>query len=149
MASIPLTSGFKIIDEGTYVFYIYQVEYDEQFGKMKIHLVTADGQTHVERFNLKNQDDTYNEGALNVFSYTAKAALNDFSREDIDPTELVGHYIRASVEHNQIENQTTGKTMTFANLSEKEPADGFETEISEKAQKIIDKHKPIDLDDVL
>lgn len=149
MANIPLTEGFKVIDEGNYVFYIHKIDYDETFGKLKIHLVTADGQTHIEKYSLKNQDDSYNEGALNAFSYTAKTALNDFKRTDIDPYELVGHYIRADVIHNTVENRNTGKEMVFANLGQKDPAEGFEAEMSDKAKKIIEKSKPLDLDDIL
>ena len=46
MARIPMTSGFMVIPEGTYIFRIYDVSYDEEFGKIVIKLVTADGMTH-------------------------------------------------------------------------------------------------------
>ena len=32
MARIPMTSGFTLIPEGTYVFRIYDVCYDDEFG---------------------------------------------------------------------------------------------------------------------
>ena len=32
MARIPMTSGFTLIPEGTYVFLIYDAKYDEEFG---------------------------------------------------------------------------------------------------------------------
>ena len=60
MARIPMTSGFVLIPEGTYVFRIYDVSYDEEFGKIEIKLVTAQGQTHTERFTIKDQNDEYN-----------------------------------------------------------------------------------------
>ena len=84
MARIPMTSGFVVIPEGEYVFRIYDATYDEEFGRIVVKLVTASGLTHQERFSIKNSDDEYNEKALNAFSYFAKTALNDFSREDID-----------------------------------------------------------------
>ena len=131
MARIPMRSGFKLIDEGEYVFRIYEVDYDEDFGKLKIKLVNAEGNTTIENFTLKTNDDDWNEKALNAFSYFAKTALNDFDREDIDPDELVDCYIRAEIVHN-----TSDQGNTFANLGEKSPADGFDTEPTERAMSL-------------
>lgn len=128
MARIPMTSGFVLIPEGTYVFRIYDAHYDEEFGKIEIKLVNAAGMTHTERFSLKNKDDSYNEGAMNAFSYFAKTAMNDFGMEDVDPVELIDHYITAEVVHNSFpSNKDPNKTITFANLDDKSPADGFDT----------------------
>ena len=93
MARIPMTSGFALIPEGTYVFRIYEAKYDEEFGKIEIKLVNAAGMTHTERFSIKDKNDELNEKALNAFSYFAKTAMNDFSLEDVDPSELVDHFI--------------------------------------------------------
>ena len=129
MARIPMTSGFVVIPEGEYVFRIYDATYDEEFGRIVVKLVTASGLTNQERFSIKNSDDEYNEKALNAFSYFAKTALNDFSREDIDIEELIDHYIRAEVTHTKQPNKNDPtKTVTFANLGDKSPADGFDTE---------------------
>lgn len=134
MARIPMTNGFVLIPEGTYVFRIYDVTYDEEFGKIEIKLVTAQGQTHTERFTIKDQNDEYNEKALNAFSYFAKTALNDFDVEDVDPEELIDCYIRAEVVHSEVaSNKDAKKTLTFANLGDKEHADGFDTEPCERA----------------
>ena len=143
MAKIPMASGFTPIDEGEYIFQIYQVEDDETFGIYKVHLVTADGLTHVERFYILNDDGSIREGALGRLSYLAKCALNDFDRDgDWATQEIVGCYIRGEIVHKATEStKTTGKTVTFVNLGEINPAEGFDTEISEKAQKIIDKGK--------
>lgn len=129
MARIPMTSGFVLIPEGTYIFRIYEASYDEEFGKIVVKLVNAQGATHTEKFSIKNHDDTYNEGAMNAFSYFAKTAMNDFTLEDIDPEELVDHYIEAEIVHSQLpSNKDPNKTVTFANLGDKSPADGFDTE---------------------
>lgn len=129
MARIPMTSGFVIIPEGEYVFRIYAVDYDEEFGKIVIKMVTSKGAKYNERFSLKNADDEYNDKALGAFSYFAKTALNDFSLEDIDPVELVDHYIRAEVVHTvQPSSKDPSKNVTFANLGDKSPADGFDDE---------------------
>lgn len=129
MARIPMTSGFVLIPEGTYVFRIYDATYDEEFGKITVKMVNAQGATHTERFSIKNNDDTFNEGTMNAFSYFAKTAMNDFTLEDIDPEELIGHYIEAEVTHTQLpSNKDPNKMVTFANLGDKAPADGFDTE---------------------
>ena len=134
MATIQLTSGFTVCPEGVHVFRIYKVDYNQDFGKLTIYLVNAQGITHVERFSLINVSGTPNEKAYNAFSYFAKTALKDNTRAAIDPTELVGHYIKAEVVHTIVpSNKEQGKTMTFANLSNKWAADGFDTTPVERA----------------
>ena len=129
MARIPLTNGFTLIPEGTYVFRIYAVEYDETFGVILIKLVNAKGQTLQERFTIKDSNDEPNDKALNAFSYFAKAALNDYGAEDVDPEVLVDRYIEAEVIHNEVPStKKEGEMMTFANLGDKAPADGFDEE---------------------
>ena len=129
MARIPMTSGFVVIPEGEYVFRIYDVIHDEEFGKIEVKLVTAQGATHTERFTLKDSNDEYNEKALNAFSYFAKTAMNDYALEDVDPEELIDHYIRAEVVHTVQPNRNNPeRNITFANLGDKSPADGFDTQ---------------------
>ena len=44
MAKIQLTqNSFSPVPEGIHVFRIYDVEYDEEFGKIQIYLVNAQG----------------------------------------------------------------------------------------------------------
>lgn len=129
MARIPMTSGFVLIPEGKYVFRIYDAKYDEEFGKIEVKLVNAQGATHTERFSIKDSNDEFNEKALNAFSYFAKTAMNDYTLEDVDPEELIDHYICAEVIHTQVpSNKDPNKMVTFANLGDKSPADGFDTE---------------------
>ena len=127
MARIPMTGGFQIMPEGEQVLKITAAEYDEDFGKATFTLTNAKGQTCQERFNLMNQDGSPNEKALNAFSFFAKNAMNDFDMEDIDPVELIGHYIKAVVIHNKVPStKDPTKMVTFVNLGDKSPADGFE-----------------------
>ena len=127
MARIPMTGGFQIMPEGEQVLQITKAEYDEDFGKATFTLANAKGQTCQERFSLLNQDNTPNERALNAFSFFAKTAMNNFDLEDVDPAELVGRYIRVEVIHNKAESKKEpGKMMTFVNLGNKSPADGFD-----------------------
>ena len=135
MARIPMTGGFQIMPEGEQVLKITKSEYDEDFGKAIFTLTNAKGQTCQERFSLLNQDNTPNEKALGAFSFFAKTAMNNFDLEDVDPEELVGHYIRAEVVHNKVESKKEpGKMMTFVNLGEKSPADGFDGVAAEPAK---------------
>ena len=128
MARIPMTSGFTLIPEGEYVFRIYDAEYDEDFGKILVKMVNAQGMTHTERFSIKDANDEMNEKALNAFSYFAKTALNDFGVEDIEVTGLIDHYIRAEVVHTELPStKDPNKTVKFANLGDKSSADGFDT----------------------
>ena len=134
MAQIKMTSGFTVCPEGVHIFRIYKVDYDQEFGKIIVYLVNAKGITHTERFSLVGNNGLVNEKACNAFSYFAKTALNDFSLEEIDHTDLVGHYIKAEVVHTitpSVKDPT--KTMTFANLTNKWVADGFDTTPVSKA----------------
>ena len=127
MARIPMTGGFQTIPEGVQVLKIIDATYDEEFGKAIFTLANSKGATCREQFSLLKDDNTPNEQALNAFSFFAKTAMNDFGMEDVDPAELVGHYIRAEVIHNKVpSNKDPNKTMTFVNLGEKSPADGFD-----------------------
>ena len=121
MPRIGLTGGFTPMDEGLQVLRIYGVEYKETFGNLTIYMVNAKNQTMRETFRFKGKDGAPNEGAMNAFSYFAKTAMNDFDLEDIDPQELVDHYIECEIVHNEY----NGKT--YANLGrEKNPADEFD-----------------------
>ena len=137
MARIPMTSGFALIPEGTYVFRIYDATYDEEFGKIEIKLVNAAGMTQTERFSIKDKNDELNEKALNAFSYFAKTAMNDYSLEDVDPSELIDHFICAEVVHTKLpSNKDPNKTVAFANLGDKSPAEYFDTEPVARAMSI-------------
>ena len=133
MARIPMTGGFQIMPEGEQVLKITAAEYDEDFGKATFTLTNAKGQTCREQFSLLNQDGSPNAKAMNAFSFFAKNAMNDFDMEDVDPVELIGHYLKAEVIHNKVPSTTKpGEMKTFVNLGNKSPADGFEGEAAVK-----------------
>lgn len=135
MARIPMRSGFTLIPEGRHKFVITKVDYDENFGKLVVTLKNQKGLTHSERFSLLMSDGkTLNEKALNAFSYFAKTALQRFEmdeNDEIDPQELVGHYIEADIEHQILPkkdkdgNEVPGQTTTFARMGDKFPCDDF------------------------
>lgn len=128
MAIIPMTSGFTLCPKGVHTFRIYKVDYNEEFGKLVIHLINAQGITQQERYSLMGADGNINEKACAAFSFFAKTALNDFSLEAVDPVMLVDRYIKADVIHTEMpSNKDPNKTVTFANLGDKWVADGFDT----------------------
>lgn len=134
MANIQLSSGFTICPEGRHIFRIYKVTYDETFGKLQVHMVNAQGITHIERFSLMSSNGEMNDKACNAFSFFAKTALNNFSLEAIDHTELINHYIGGEIVHTKLPSTNDPKkTVTFANMSEKWVAEGFDTEPVKKA----------------
>lgn len=144
MAKIKLSKGgFTPIPEGTHVFKITNVEYDEDFGTLDVQMVTADGRKNNERFFLMTQDGEPNEKALNAFSYFAKNALNDFTIEEVDPADLVGCFFQADVSHDVQPNKNNPeKTVTWIRLNNWKPSKGF----AEKGQT---SKGTIDLDDLL
>ena len=134
MARIGMSSGFVTCPEGNHIFRIYDVEYKEDFGKIEVKMVTADGITHIERFNLLNANGSSNDKALNAFSYFAKTALNDFTLDEIDHTDIINHYIGATVVHTIAPStKDPTKNVTFANLSDKWVASGFDKPAVAKA----------------
>ena len=136
MATIQMTnSNFTVCPEGRHIFRIYKVDFNQDFGKVVVYMVNAQGITHRENFSLMRADGSMNESACNVFSFFARTALNDFAREAIDHTELVNRYIGAEVKHTiQPNKNDPTKTVTFANLvGEKWVAEGFDTTPVKKA----------------
>ena len=135
MATIHLNqNNYTPIPEGIHIFRIWDVEYDEKFGRVQIHLVNARGRQHTERFTIMRADGSMIESACNALSVFAKIALNNTDRTDIDHTELINRYIKARVVHNVQPNiNDPSKTVTFVNLTEKMSADGFDTEPCERA----------------
>lgn len=134
MANIQLSGGFTVCPEGRHIFRIYKVDYNKEFGKLAVYMITAKGITHVERFSLMKQSGEMNEGACNAFSFFAKTALRNFSLEEIDHNDLVNHYIGCEIVHTVLpSNADPNKTITFANTSDKWEAEGFDTEPVKRA----------------
>ena len=134
MAIIAMTSGFTVCPEGKHIFRIYKVDYNADFGKLTVHLINAQGITHIERFQLMGNNGQMNDKACNAFSFFAKTALNNFGLEEIDHTDLVNHYIGLEIVHTIVpSNKEDGKTVTFANSSSKWVAEGFDTKPVSKA----------------
>ncbi len=134
MATITMTGGFALVPEGTHVFRIYNVDYNATFGKLIVHMVTAEGITHKERFGLMRPDGSMNEGACNAFSFFAKTALDNFGLEEIDHADLINHYIKADVTHTHVDStKEEGKQLTFAKLGNLSVAEEFDITPTNKA----------------
>lgn len=141
MSKIPLTGGFKPLDEGVYIFKVDSVKYDEKFGKLTIKFVTKDGKTHSEQFGFLTDKGKPNDGAMNAFSFLAKTLLNDFDREEVDEEELVGRFVKCSIEHQVVEGND-GRVRTYAHLGkDKTVAYGFDEEEEQPAEETAEKPK--------
>ena len=137
MATISMTSTFKVCPEGVHIFRIYNVDYDPNFGKLVVYMVNAQGITHTERFNLMNNNGSPNEKACASFSYFAKTALNNFGLEEIDHTDIINRFIKAEITHSVLPStKDPNSTVTFANIGNKWVADNFDTTPCKKALEI-------------
>lgn len=126
MAKIKLTEGYTPIPEGPHIFKITKSTYDEDYGKLEVELVTAEGMKHTERYSLINDLGEINEGANKAFSFFAKTALNNFNLEEIDTDDIVGCYVEANVKHDiQPSTKDPVKNVTFIQLKDLKPASGF------------------------
>lgn len=151
MAKIKLSEGgFSLIPEGVTTFKIVDVEYNEDFGKMKISMQTKSGAKHTETFTLLDKKGEVNDGALKAFSYFAKTALNNYELDEIDETDLIGCYIQATVKHEEFEsNKTPGRMLKSARLNDYTVAAGFGTGESKYKDKDVEEDEDDDLDDFL
>ena len=128
MSRIRLSEGYSVIPEGQHIFQIVEVNHDETFGKIEVKLAMADGKTHVEKYNLVDKNGNQSEGAIKAFSYFARAAMDDMSLMDIDPQDLVGHFVEATVVHDKVQSKDDpNKILTFVKLDNKRHATGFES----------------------
>ena len=130
MAIIPLapaTSGYMPMPEGRHVLQISAVKYDEDTGKVQVTLKNRDGLTHNERYSLLKDRNTINESAMKVFSYLARAALGKPTIEQIDPDELVGHFVETTVEHTAY-TRGDGSEGVSVKLTNTMPSMGWEVE---------------------
>lgn len=123
MALIPLSKGFTMLAEGHYTFKITEVNYDEDFGDMKVTFENEEGGKHRETYNLLTKDGSPNEGALAAFSYMAKAAINDSEAESIDSDDLIGCVLEADIVHTESTSKKTGKPVTYAHITNFTAAD--------------------------
>ena len=129
MAKLKLSEGgYTLLPEGVTTFKIVEVDYKEDFGKMKVLMVTKTGAKHTETFSLLNKKGEVNEGALKAFSYFAKTALNNYELDEIDDQDLVGCYITATVKHEEFEsNKTPGRMLKSERLNDYAAAGGFDS----------------------
>ena len=125
--AITLVETRREIEDGDHVFRIYGVENDESAGAIALHLVTAEGYRHTERFYYKTKAGVDNPTALEMFSTFALAALNYPDDRVIEPEILLGKYVKCAVEHYEEKGyQDETKTYKKIKLGYKRYADGFE-----------------------
>lgn len=151
MAKIKLSEGgFTLIPEGVTTFKVVSVEYNEDFGKMKVNMQTKSGTKHTETFTLLDKNGEVNDGALKAFSYFAKTALNNYELDEIDEQDLVGCYITATVKHEEFEsNKTPGRMLKSVRLNDYTVAAGFGSGEEKYKDKDVEDDSDDDLDSFL
>lgn len=119
---------FQLIPEGTTTFRIDEVDYDADFGKLSVTLLTKDGLKDIERFQLIDNNGETNEKALNAFSYFCRCVMDDPNLSgDFDEQALVGKYVTCTVEHQKVPSKKDpSKTNIFYKLSNYAAAKGFD-----------------------
>lgn len=151
MARIKLSEGgFTLIPEGVTTFKIVDVEYSEDYGKMKVYMQTQSGTKHTEQFTLLDKKGEVNDGALKAFSYFAKTALNNYELDEIDESDLIGCYITATVKHEEFEsNKNPGRMLKSVRLNDYTVAAGFGSGEAKYKDKDVEEDEDDDLDDFL
>lgn len=112
---VKLNSGYSRIPEGVHTFEVTEVDDSKlaDFGKITITLKCDKG-TNKQTYTLL-RNGASNEAALTAFSTMAKAVLNE-DVDTIDPQDLVGHKVQATVSHEKYEKQD-GSEGTATRLS--------------------------------
>lgn len=129
MARIPMTSGFQMLPEGSTILKCIDQSYDENFGKLELKFENVDGIKQTEQYRLLDDKGKPNDGAMNAFSFMAKNLMNDFDMPDVDPADLVNHYIKCNIEYSKVPSKTDpNRELTFAHIRNPEPATGFDGE---------------------
>lgn len=125
MSIIKLSNGFQRLPEGTHILKITAVEYNAATGKLTVTMQNREGITHNERYSLKKSAKEANEPAMAAFSYLARMAMNDDSLAEIDPENLVGHFLECDVEWESYEKKEGG-IGTAVRLKDKRPSNGWD-----------------------
>lgn len=104
--------NFEIIPEGRDVFYIADVECDDNFNKVTLTIVNRQGIKCLQNFSFNKADGTYNTVALGIYNRIAKAALDLPIGKQYDDNDLKGKYFEATVQHK--ESKGVAKTGKYA-----------------------------------
>lgn len=118
--------GFKMMDEGTYIFKIVSAKYDDLKDSVAVGLTTKAGEKHTEFYNLVKNNGDVNEFQVKNIVRLCATALEDaslkkqpFDTDTLD--EIVGKFIEAEVQHSTY----NGKTRAQLNPWSYAPAQSF------------------------
>ena len=163
MSMIGLTGRtFELIPEGETVLRIRSVDDSkvDTFGKLEIVYENAQGRRVWETYDFNGEKGDYAKWRFSCL-YRAAMNLDEDVMGEVNPMDMVGHYIRTSIIHNQSKQPNDkGEYRTFVNLSnDKEHATGFDGKITPAAAPAPAEPKPaetvasddtdFDLDDLL
>ena len=114
---LKVNSGYRRTPEGTYDWCIVDVEYKKAFGKVKLKFkAEPEGYTMTRSLPVEKSPGEPDWG-MDVLSTIAMAALGVKEGDDLEPEDLKGAWVRASVTHQEKEGKT------FANIGYFEPSE--------------------------
>lgn len=159
---VTLNDGFKDLKTGNgQLLVIKAVSYDEKKCRMRVTFGDAEGGSSSEFYNLytkkrvkgkKGLQTVPNEGALTAFSTMAKHALGDWNRTDIDPEELVGCYVLANVNYDDVKvkddnGEETGEVKQYLHIRNFKETDRTFDDDDEVNDDDVEEDDDEDLDD--
>lgn len=120
--------GFKMMDEGTYIFKVLEAKYDEMKDSVSVKVANQAGKTHVEFFNLVKNNGEVNEFQVKSIVRLCATALNDeslkFQPFDTDVlVDLVGAFFQADIVHDSYNDKERANIAPFSYAS----AEGFDS----------------------
>ncbi len=124
---VKLNAGYTRIPEGTHTFVVDAVEDKlSDFGKLVVTFKTEKGLTNNQTYTLYKdvKKGILNEGAITAFSTMARAVLQDDDVDSVEPKELVGKYVQATVVWESYTKQD-GSQGSSTKLKNWAYADGF------------------------
>lgn len=138
---------FVLPKEGVQIFRIYETSYNEDFGKIDIKMVNAQGCTFTQKYSILDNNGEVNDKAMASFSYFAKVCLDDMNADEIDTDDLVDRYIEVDIVYNEYPSKDDpSKMVKFANLGKtKNVAKGFVDKPCDKALNLGKKASKEDL----
>lgn len=139
---IKYVNSYRKIPEGHYVFGIYEVHYDQEYGEVKLKVVNNAGYVKQLRYQLLDSNGEVNEIQASTLSRVAQNALNDFESEEFDEQQLPGKYFEADVKWSQGKGKNANRT--FDNIYPTDPADGFPDDCADRAKKLMASVAPVE-----
>ena len=110
--------GFKMLDEGSYIFKILSADFDEIKDAVVVKLVTQDGEKHTEFFNLVKANSEVNNFQVKHIIRLCATALNDdaLKKQPFDTdvlADIKGKFFQGTIQHSTYNGKTKATLAPF------------------------------------